>query len=64
MFRNTTVITQQITTDPSSRFTNVLVWEEGKGRGKEGGGEERGDKRMEGVTGRRFKAGTGKKKRK
>lgn len=50
--------------DPSSRFTNVLVWEEGKGRGKEGGREERGDKRMEGMTGRRFKAGTGKKKRK
>lgn len=42
MFRNTTVITQQITMDPSSRFTNVSEWEEGKRRGKEGGGEERG----------------------
>lgn len=40
MFRSTTVITQQM--DPSSRFNNVLVWEEGKGRGKEEGGEERG----------------------
>lgn len=42
MFRSTTVITQQITMNPSSRFNNVLVWEEGKGRGKEEGGEERG----------------------
>lgn len=63
MFRNKTVITQQITMDPSSRFIHVLVWEEGKGRGKEGGGRKGGDKRMEGMTGRRFKAGTGKKKR-
>lgn len=32
--------------------------------GKKGVGRKGGDKRMEGMTGRRFKAGTGKKKRK
>lgn len=64
MFRNTTVITQQITMDLSFRFNNVLVWEEGKGEGRKEMGKKGGDKRMEGMTGTRFKAGTGKKKRK